>query len=98
MSAHPHPLTGVFYCIQFDRDPLRSVDRIVDVLIPNGMLGRRTAPEFLRAIDDTLASGESLTRLDMSEFGLSEEHLRRFLVALRLRLAGPHSVPTPDEH
>ncbi len=41
----------------------------------------------MRAIDDTLSSGESLTRLDMSEFGLTEEHLRAFLVALRARLA-----------
>lgn len=87
MSAHSHPLTGVFYCIQFDPDPLQSVDRIVDELIPSGMLGKRTGPEFMRAIDDTLSSGESLTRLDMSEFGLTEEHLRAFLVALRARLA-----------
>jgi hypothetical protein len=81
-----HPLTGLFYSVQFERDPHEAIDWIVDDLVPGGRLGD-TAEELAAAIDATLASGVSLTELDMSRARrLDEETLRSFLLALRSRL------------
>jgi len=81
-------LGGVFYSVQFERDPRDSIDYIVDVLLPSDMLGISSS-ELAAAIDAALLSAESLTRYDRSEYGLSDETLRAFLVALRTRLAAP---------
>lgn len=80
-----HPLTGLFYCVQFSRDLLKAIDWIVDVLIPSGKFGE-TSTQLASKIDATLATGESLTHLDMSERNLSDETLREFLRELRKRL------------
>lgn len=87
MTTYPHPLTLLFYSIQFSRDPFNAVQHIVDKLLPGKQLGT-SAAELAGDIDAELASGESLTRYDMSEYGLSDATLRAFLVALRARLPG----------
>lgn len=89
-----NPLTGLFYCIQFERNPSDAIDRIVNDLVAKGKIGQ-TAAELVAAIDATLASGISLPELDMSPArALDEETLRSFLVALRHRLqATDSSVP-----
>jgi len=87
MTAHPHPLTCLFYSIQFQRDPFTHIEHIVDRLLPRRQLGT-SAAELAGDIDAALASGESLAPLDMSEYGLTDETLRAFLVELRARLPG----------
>ena len=78
-------------CIQFERNPSDAIDRIVNDLVAKGKVGQ-TAAELAAAIDATLASGISLTELDMSpERALDEETLRTFLVALRHRLRATDS-------
>ena len=91
-----HPLTGLFYCIQFERNPSDAIDRVVNLAFHHPVVIGKTAAELAAAIDATLASGISLTDLDMSgEHKLDDETLRSFLVALRHRLQGTEpSVPT----
>lgn len=93
-----HPLAGLFYCVQFERDPYEAIDWIVDVLIPSGKFGE-TSTQLASKIDATLATGEPLTHLDMSERNLSDETLRKFLRALRTRLPqnGPSGTYDPDQ-
>lgn len=79
------PLTGLFYAIQFD-DPMQRIDHIVDLVATGDTLGY-TVSSLLRAIDDELASGQPLTRLDFGHRPITEQALREFLVALRGRLA-----------
>lgn len=90
-----HPLTGLFYCIQFERNPFDAIDYVVNDLVPSGRINK-TAAELAAAIDATLVSGISLTELDLSPARtLDDETLRSFLVALRERLQAAHpSVPT----
>jgi hypothetical protein len=78
-------LRAIFYATQFDREPIAAIDRIVDTLLPRGMLGI-TKEELLTLINDELKSGRPLVRLDMSAFQHSEETLRAFVLALRDRL------------
>ena len=82
----PHLLTGLFYVVQFDADPHLAIDRIVTMLIPRGMMGE-TADELAADIDVALANtAEPLAHLNMSRHPLSEEQVRSFLAALRVRL------------
>jgi hypothetical protein len=78
-------LAGVFYCIQFERDPMLAVDRLVRMAEPDKGLGM-TARELIDLIDIALKSSEPVSRFDMSERNIPEQVLRDFLAELRLRL------------
>jgi hypothetical protein len=81
-----HPLTKLFYCIQFERNPFGSIDWIVNELVPSGKL-KMTASELANAIGATLASGIALKELDLSQSdNIDEETLLAFLSALQQRL------------
>ncbi len=85
-------LTGVFYCIQFERVPVEAVDRILR-LVATGGLGV-TLRELAAAIDGALGGHEPLMSFDFSGGRHSEAMLREFLVALRARLASTDALPS----
>lgn len=78
-------LTPILYCILFERDPLRAVQRVAAMIGP-GLPLPYEHHELVALIDEEIASGRSLVEPGMSPFEQKEEVLREFLLALRARL------------
>jgi len=73
----------------FERDPLQSVDRVIE-MIRNGSLLERGPEEYVRAIHEALDSDAALSRLvaDTEVFPDTETVWRSYLAVLAGRLAG----------
>ena len=75
---------ALIYPVQFERDPLHGLDRVLESVEAGGVLD--ASPErCLGAVRTALASDEGLAELIPQ--GHSEDAIRRFLSELEQRLA-----------
>ena len=75
---------GLIYPIQFDRDPVDGVDRVLEIVVGRRAMGA-TREDFSAAVDAALSSDESLAQLIPQPH--SEAVIRAYLSELRKRLA-----------
>jgi hypothetical protein len=76
-------IRAVLYGIQFERNPLDGIDRILEQVVRGGALGA-TPKQYLESIQSALASGRPLAELLPQ--GHSEETIRRYLTELAHRI------------
>jgi hypothetical protein len=85
LSIHDAGLIrGLIYGVQFERDPVDAIDRVVEYVLSGALL--RTPPrEHLAAIRAALASDEQLAGLIPQDYH-DEATIRRYLAELARRL------------
>ena len=87
-------IRALIYPIQFDRNPVDGVERVLKLVVDAGALGA-TRLEYLASIKAGLASSEKLAKLIPQDH--SEKAIRRYLMKIQQRLSsipglGPHSA------
>ena len=76
-------IRALIYPVQFARDPVDDVDRVLDLIVSGGALGGDAA-EYAAAVDAGLASDEQLA--DLIPQAHPEPVIRTYLAELRKRL------------
>lgn len=82
-------IRGLIYPIQFDRDPLNGIDRVLDVVVARRALDADPA-DYAAAVTGALSSAEVLSELIPQPH--PEPVIRAYLKELRKRLPG-ESLP-----
>jgi hypothetical protein len=84
MPAEPWKghIRAVLYGVQFDKDPLDGIDRVMQQVVLDGALGA-TPKQYLESIQTALASQASLA--DLLPQPHSEDTVRRYLAELERR-------------
>ena len=77
-------VSGLIYPIQFERDPIEGVDRVLEIVVGRQAMGA-TREDFAAAVDVALSSDESLAKLIPQPH--SEAVIRAYLAELQKRLA-----------
>jgi len=85
-------IRALIYPIQFDRNPVDGVERVLKLVVDAGALGA-TPPEYLASTKAALASSEKLSKLIPQEH--SEKVIRRYLMKIQQRLS---SIPGASSH
>ena len=77
---------ALIYPVQFERDPVEGIDRVLDQIVRGGALGGNAA-EYAAAVDAALRSDEPLALLIPQPH--SESVIRTYLAELRVHLPTP---------
>jgi hypothetical protein len=77
-------IRALIYPIQFDRNPVDGVERVLKLVVEAGALGA-TPLEYLASTKAALASSEKLSKLIPQ--GHSEKVIRRYLMEIQQRLS-----------
>lgn len=77
-------IRALIYPIQFDRNPVDGVERVLKLVVDAGALGV-TPVEYLASTKAALASSEKLSKLIPQ--GHSEKAIRRYLTKIQQRLS-----------
>jgi hypothetical protein len=76
-------IRALIYPVQFERNPVDGLDRVLEVVVDRRALGA-SREDYAAAVDAALASDEPLSRLIPQPH--SEAVIRAFLAELRTRL------------
>lgn len=74
-------IRALIYCIQFDDDPPRAVDHVLETVVDRSVIGREG---YREAVASALASAEAVSSLIPQQH--SEETVRHFLALVLARL------------